>query len=121
MEKISEAEYEVMKVLWDNGEMTSIDIIDCLSKKKKWNHNTIRTLITRLLNKKAIKIVSKEGKTYIYTYVLKQDKYIKQESTNFIDKLYNGSVKNMLLNFVKEDRLSKEDINDLIKLIESEE
>ena len=72
-------------------------------------------------NKKAIKIVAKEGKTYIYTYVLKQDKYIKQESTNFIDKLYNGSVKNMLVNFVKEERLSKEDINDLIKLIESEE
>lgn len=121
MEKISEAEYEVMKVLWKNGKMTSIDIISILSKTKKWNHNTIRTLITRLLNKKAIKIVDKEGKTYIYTYVLKQDKYIDEESTNFISKLYNGSVKNMLLNFVKQDKLTKEDINDLMKLIESEE
>ncbi len=121
MEKISEAEYEIMKVLWEKGETTSLEIIDVLEKQKKWNPNTIRTLITRLLKKKAIKIVAKEGKTYIYTYVIGKDEYIEQESTNFLTKLYNGSINNMLVNFVKQDKLSKKDISDLMKLIESEE
>lgn len=120
MEKISEAEYEVMKVLWEKQEATSLEIIECLEKSKKWNPNTIRTLITRLLKKKAIEIVAKEGKTYVYTYRVTQQEYIEQESTNFLTKIYNGSVNNMLVNFVKQEKLSKQDINDLMKLIESE-
>lgn len=121
MEKISEAEYEVMKVLWDKQEATSIDIIDTVGKSKKWNPNTIRTLITRLIRKKAIEVVSKEGKTYVYTYRVTKQKYIEQESTNFLEKIYNGSVNSMLVNFVKQNKLSKQDISDLMKLIESEE
>ena len=62
MIKISDAEFEVLKILWKRNESTSIDIIQELRDKKSWSENTIRTLITRLQNKKAIEIVNKERK-----------------------------------------------------------
>ena len=67
MIRISEAEFEVMKVVWEVGEVTSQEIIKRL-QSDKWNANTIRTLIKRLYDKGALKVVKQEGRTYSYQY-----------------------------------------------------
>ena len=64
MKKISDAELEVLKVIWDKNIVTSLDIIYEL-RRYNWSNNTVRTLIKRLYQKGAIEILKKEGKRYI--------------------------------------------------------
>ena len=59
MKNISEAELEVMQVLWKNGESTSIEIVKEVAKKKDWKNNTIMTLVSRLVNKEFIEFIIK--------------------------------------------------------------
>lgn len=121
MGNISESEYEIMKIIWNNGVMTSNDIIEKLKGKKKWSKNTVRTLLNRLTNKKAIRIVAQEGKNYRYQAVISEIEYESQESKSFLEKMYQGSIQNMVLQFVKENKLTKEELIELIDLIEKEE
>ena len=112
MIKISDAELEVMKVIWGRKETTSLEIIKEL-EHCNWNDNTIRTLINRLIAKKAVGISKKEGKTYTYVPLIKQDEYKLKRSRNFVKQLFNGSIHDMILNFIDNDELSKEDLQDL--------
>lgn len=120
MIKISDAELEVMQVLWKMKIANSFDVINEL-KDKNWSDNTIRTLIKRLQDKKAIDIDRQEGKVYYYKAIINENEYKIKESNNFINKLYNGSVSEMLLCFAKENKLSKKDLEELIKQIDKEE
>ena len=120
MNKISDSELEVMKILWEKGAMTSPEIIEALSEKTDWSKTTIKTLITRLVSKEAIEQIKKAGQLYIYKHLISEKKYKKTENENFVTKLYKGSVNNMLLNFVEEKQISKEDLQKLLELIERE-
>ena len=109
---ISEAEWEVMKIIWEKKEVTSKEIIEDLSDKKEWKAATIKSLISRLLNKEAITF-EKVGKEYIYSANIKEDFAVREESKSFLNRVFNGSISDLLLNFVKEEKLSKEDIDEL--------
>ena len=63
MKNISESELEVMQVLWKNGESTSIEIINEITKKKDWKNNTIMTLVSRLVKKEFVEIVGQDSLT----------------------------------------------------------
>ena len=118
MNKISDSELEVMKILWERGECTSPEIIEALSKSTDWGKTTIKTLISRLVSKGAIEQIKRNGELYIYKVVINEKEYKKYENENFITKLYKGSVNNMLLNFVEQKQLSKEDIEKLLEMID---
>lgn len=109
---ISEAEWEVMKIIWSKKEVTSKEIIENLSDKKEWKAATIKSLISRLLNKGAIGF-NKEGKEYIYFAEIEEEFAVREESKSFLNRVFNGSISDLLLNFVKEEKLSKEDIDEL--------
>lgn len=115
---ISDSELEVMKIIWDNPETTSNQIIEVLEGKIDWKPNTVKTLINRLLKKEAIGF-NKSGKEYCYFPIIKKDEYIKEESNNFLAKLFNGSVNSLLLNFVRNQDLSHEDIEELKSILEN--
>lgn len=120
MNKISNSELEVIKILWERGESTSPEIIEALSKNTDWGKTTIKTLISRLVSKGAIKQSKKAGELYTYKAVITEKEYKKSETDDFVTKLYKGSVKNMLLNFVEEKQISKEDLEKLLEIIEKE-
>lgn len=117
MIKISDAEIEVMKVIWEKKEVTSLEIIQKLNDRN-WNDNTIRTLINRLIAKKAVGIAKKEGKTYTYVPLIKEDEYKAKRTSNLIKQLHHGSFNEMLLNFVDSNELSKNELKDLLQQIE---
>ena len=119
MVKISEAELEVMQVIWEKKKATSFDIIEKL-KQKKWSDNTVRTLIKRLYKKGAIDIVKKEGKTFTYAPKIKETEYQKKEGKRFLETIFRGSIDDLVLNFVKEEKLSKERLEKLLEKIEKE-
>lgn len=121
MKNISEAELEVMQVLWAKGESTSHEIISEVKKKKEWKNNTIMTLVSRLVNKEFIDVIREDKSLLIYKPKISEYDYKSKETNNFIEKLYNGSINNMLVAFAKSKKLSKKDLEDLIKLVGDEE
>ena len=121
MKNISEAELEVMQVLWKKGESTSIEIVKEVAKKKDWKSNTIMTLVSRLVNKEFIEVIRDKGNLLLYKPTVSEHDYKSKETSNFIEKLYEGSINNMLVAFAKSKKISKKDLEDLIKLVEGEE
>lgn len=87
--KISDAELEVMQVIWIEKVVSSNDVIFAL-KHKKWKDNTIKTLIKRLKNKGAIEIIGKISKNYIYKSVIKEEDYQKEQLQHFVDTVLRG-------------------------------
>lgn len=118
MKNISDSELEVMQVLWRNGESTSLEIIKEVTKKKAWKSNTIMTLVSRLVSKGFIEVIRDKGELLIYNALVSETEYKTKETTNFIEKLYEGSLSNMLASFAKSKKLSKKDLEDLMNLID---
>lgn len=110
--KISDSEWEVMKIIWSKEEATANEIIDNLKGKQEWKNTTIKSLINRLLNKEAIGF-RKNGKEYFYYPLISEEECIREESKSFLKKVFNGSINEMVLNLVKSEKLTQEDINEL--------
>lgn len=110
--KISNAEWEIMKIIWINSEISSINIIQELKNKFEWKPATVRSLINRLLNKNAIGF-NKLGYEYLYFPLISENECIKSESHSFINRVFNGSIKSMLLTFAQSEEISETDIEDL--------
>ena len=119
--EVTDAELEIMKVLWENGELTLNEIVEILSKKEKKNKSTIKTLLYRLIEKESVKSITNKKKENTYKAIVKKDEYLRKENESFLEKLYNGSTNKLLLNFVEEKKISKKDLQDLLDLIESED
>lgn len=110
--RISDAEWEVMKIIWRLEEVTSSEVIDNLKDKQNWKNTTIKSLISRLLNKEAIGF-KKVGKEYFYFPLVSEEECIKEEMESFLNKVFNGSLNSMLLSFIKSSNLTKEEIREL--------
>ena len=113
---ISEAESVVMEVLWRRGPMRSEDVVETLSGQQKWREPTIKTLLSRLLNKGAIR-AEKEGRRYVYSPVLTRDEWLSHESEGLLDRLFGGRIAPLVAHFGRNGKLSKKDIAELRRMI----
>lgn len=118
--QISEAELEVMKILWELGEATSSQIVDRLVRTTDWKPKTIQTLITRLAAKGAISNKKINQKAFAYSPEVEEEEYKSYVSKSFLQKIYNGSLNLMLASFIKGKKLSREEIEGLKKLLDEE-
>ncbi len=116
--KISEAEWWVMKVLWENSPLTSNEIVERLAKKTDWNPRTIKTLLNRLMNKNALGI-QQEGRIYHYYPLVTKDECSRYERESFLKRVYDGALQPMLAAFLEEQNLSKKEIDELKQLLEN--
>jgi len=114
--RISEAEWEVMKVLWSTSPMTANEIVKTLSGKTHWKRETIRTLINRLVQKKAVGF-EKKGRQYHYFPLVTEAECIKAEARTFLKRLGSGLIEPMLVAFVEEENLSGEKIARLRRIL----
>jgi len=114
--KISEAEWEVMKVLWNNSPATANDIVKRLSGKTHWKRETIRTLINRLVQKKAVGF-EKKGRQYHYFPLVTEAECVRAETTSFLKRFGGGAIEPMLAAFVEEEHLSPEKISKLRRIL----
>ena len=76
------------------------------------------TLVSRLTAKGCIKVIRNKGDLLIYKPIISEYEYKSKETKNFIEKMYNGSINNMLVAFAKSNKLTKKDLEDLMKLID---
>jgi predicted transcriptional regulator len=114
---ISDAESLVMEVLWEKHPATSDDVVAELAKTTDWQEPTIKTLLNRLLKKRAI-AAERDGRRYLYRPVLKREDYIDAASTTLLDRLFGGRVAPLVAHFSERRKLTKKDITELKRLIE---
>lgn len=109
---ITDAELEVMKVIWnENRPITSLEICEAF-ETKGWKKTTIGTFLTRLVEKGALS-AEKQGKLYYYTPNISQKDYRKSQTKNLISTLYGGSIKDFAVSLFEEQSISDEELQEL--------
>ena len=113
---ISEAEHQVMKVIWRDNPIVASEIINVLTDKTDWKPKTIKTLINRLLTKGVIGY-EKTGRKYVYYPIVEEEDFIKTESRMFLKRIFGGAMKPMLVSMVENEDLTLDDLDELRKYI----
>ena len=113
---ISNAEFEVLDVLWDDYPATSSNLVERLSERKDWHHKTVKTLLSRLV-KKQIVSYEQDGRQYRYFPLIAREEYTQKETKSFINRLFDGKIAPLLAGFSSQNSLSKDEIKELKELI----
>lgn len=110
--KISDSEFEVMRVLWEAGKPLSYaEIRTELERRTDWKKSTIQTLLRRLCDKGAV--VTQQNYVTLYASNVNEDEYIQSEGQNFIDKLFGGSALNLVAALCKNGQIKENDLDEL--------
>ncbi|MDP5276408.1 BlaI/MecI/CopY family transcriptional regulator [Chengkuizengella axinellae] len=115
--KISEAEWSIMKVLWEKSPLTSTEIIQALKEVTSWSPKTIHTLISRLVKKEAIG-EKKESRLKSFFPLVTEEECKSTETKSFLKKVYSGSLQMFIANFVKDEKLSQNEIEELKDILD---
>ena len=116
MPKISEAEYEIMKAVWKNAPISTNEVVE-LFEGGNWSPKTVQTLLARLVKKGALGY-EKRGRVFVYSPLIDEEEYRREESSSFLKKFYNGALNSMVLSFIDGDKLSPDDIDALTRILE---
>lgn len=115
--EISNAEWEVMRILWTLKMATSRQIIDLLAEKLGWKEATTKTYINRLVNKQYV-TATRQGRAYLYRPAVAEDTTIKTQLMNSFAKICQKHVGKTLANVIEDIPLSQTDIAELIQVLE---
>lgn len=118
--KISEAEWEVMKVLWAASPRTSADVVEALASQTHWKPNTIKTLLARLVKKGAV-TAAKANREHTYAPRYTEAQCVRAESQSFVSRVHDGSMMPMIAGFLQQEKLSPDEIARLRQLLDEME
>ena len=110
--QISDAEWQVMKIIWMQGEQTSRDLIKVLAERFDWSKSTIQTLLARLVEKECL-TRKKEGKFFVYSALLTLDQSRDLLVQDIKDKVCSRRIKNLLADLIMECDFTLADLADL--------
>ena len=114
---ISDAELELLKELWVESPLTSRQLVDRLQVRMQWGEPTIKTLLLRLLRKKAVKRQS-QGKSFLYSAAIRRDEYQYTVSRSVIDRLFDGLAGNFLTCLVRNESFRPGELEELRRLLD---
>jgi BlaI family penicillinase repressor len=118
--RITAAEWEVMAVVWDRTEAAASTVFDLLERRKQWTLATVRTLLRRLVNKGALEQKA-DGKRYLYTARISMAECARIEGDSFLERVLGRAPSEAILHLVKRADLSKEDIQELRRILRDKE
>ena len=118
--RMTNAEWEVMTVVWQHTPVPATLVVERLHESKSWSLATVRTLLRRLVNKGAL-AQQIEGKRYIYTPRVSMENCVHRESESFWDRVLGRAPSAALLHLVKRADLSKDDIQELRRILREKE
>ena len=118
--KISDAEWEVMTVVWNKPPAAASDIVAQLETRRGWRSRTIRTLLDRLVKKGALRF-EVEGKRYLYWPCVTMQACVRKESQSFLERVFGGEPASMLIHLVKTTKLSQDQIQELKRILSDKE
>jgi BlaI family penicillinase repressor len=118
VERIGEAEYAVMEVLWEEAPLTAAEVAERVPAARDWSIRTVKTMLARLLAK-GILAHEEEGRRYLYRPAVARADYVAQESGKLIDRMFGGKVTPLVAQLAARDRLSDADIAEIEALLKA--
>lgn len=118
--RITEAEWEVMAVVWERAPVAASAIVERLEARKQWSLATVRTLLRRLVNKGALK-QQPEGRRYLYAPRVSIEDCVRRESESFLDRVLGRAPSATILHLVQKAKLTREDIQELRRILREKE
>lgn len=116
MERIGDAEYAVMEVLWDQAPLTASEVAERVPAERGWSIRTVKTMLSRLLNK-GVLTHEEDGRRYLYRPAVRREDYVQQESRRLIDRMFGGRLTPLVAHLAERDQLSKKDIAEIEALL----
>jgi len=117
--RISDTEWEIMRILWPKHPLTASEVIEALAAADpRWHPKTARTLLARLVRKGALGYEAR-GRTYVYSPLVAEEDCVATASNSFLDRVFGGSLKPMLAHFVERQKLTREDLEELGKMLDN--
>lgn len=117
---ITDAEWRVMRVIWERQPASAAQVISAVVPETGWSHRTVRTLLARLVEKGAL-AAEVDGNRYLYRADVSRSRCIRRESRTFLQKVFGGDAAEMLVHFVRNTRISPEQIAQIKRLLEEKQ
>jgi len=118
--QMTQAEWEVMTVVWQRAPVAASVVVEELHDHKQWTLATVRTLLRRLVNKRALRQQA-DGKRYIYSPLVSMEACIRHESESFWKRIVDRAPSVALIHLVKRAELSKSEIEELHHILKAKE
>ncbi|WAC21442.1 BlaI/MecI/CopY family transcriptional regulator [Luteolibacter sp. SL250] len=113
-----ESEWAIMEVLWASSPQTASEVAKVLAVTKGWAENTVRTLLGRLVEKGALAVAEEAGPPRRYVPAVRREACVKAESESFLDRVFRGAAKPLLVHFASNAELTPEEVKELKKLLD---
>ena len=117
-ERISEAEHEVMEVLWRESPLAASDVAERVDPARGWSIRTVKTLLSRLLTK-GVLAHEEEGRRYLYRPTVSREDFVARESGRLLDRMFGGRVTPLVAHLAERDQLSPKDIEEIEALLKA--
>jgi BlaI family transcriptional regulator, penicillinase repressor len=114
--QISDAEWQVMKALWKHAPVTANELCQQLSPTRKWHLKTVRTMLTRLVKKRAVGARIRDG-VYHYSALLSRDECSRQAARSLLDRVFDGALAPMVAHLVAQRALTDDEKLELQKIL----
>jgi len=115
---ISESEWTVMEALWEKSPQTASQLARTLRKRTRWAQNTVRTLLTRLVEKGALHAANNASGIREFRPAVERDACVRLESDSFLQRVFRGAAKPLLVHFASNARLTPEEVRELKRLFD---
>ena len=115
-ERISEAEHAVMEALWEQSPLTASEVSDKVAEERGWSLATVKTLLSRLVAKKAVS-TEPGGRRFLYTPTIERTDYVGGESRRLVDRLFGGRAAPLFAHLAESEALSDDDIAEIERLL----
>ena len=116
--EISDSEWVVMEALWESAPQTASELTKLLHPTTNWAENTVRTLLTRLIKKGALKIGTNANGTRTFTPAVTRETCVRAESESFMQRVFRGAAKPLLVHFAQNAQLTPEEVRKLKRLLD---
>ncbi|MBI3117073.1 MAG: BlaI/MecI/CopY family transcriptional regulator [Candidatus Hydrogenedentes bacterium] len=115
--RISEAEWVVMREIWERAPQTANEVVDAVAAANSWSPRTVKTLLNRLVKKGALKF-RQEGRVYHYSPAVSEEACAKGEARSLLQRVYQGALTPMLAHLMDETDLTQEEVQALKRMLE---
>lgn len=117
---ISDAEWQVMNVVWQDQPVEAQQVVDQLAQANGWSAATVKTMLHRLIRKGALAF-QQDGKRYLYRASVRRADCVRQASRSFLDRVFGGAAAPALMHLVKTSKLTDEEVAELRRLLSQKE
>lgn len=114
--QISEAEHAVMEALWTKSPLTATEVCDSVCETRDWSLATVKTLLSRLVAKKAV-LTEPDGRRFLYSPAIARDDYVGGESLRLVNRLFGGRAASLVVHLAEQEALTEADISEIEALL----